>query len=88
MNSNLQLIWKTFFAHHITSVTHINTLDNNQLVVYGNFIKNAEYNITSPNFFSTPGTFIDNNNINNSFGTYKGFLNVFNTDGTRAWGTI
>src|SRR5690606_40422550 len=28
--------------------------------------------------------FIDNNN---SYGTYKGFLNVFNTDGTRAWGT-
>src|SRR5690606_9935712 len=64
-----------------------NTLDNNQLVVYGYAWKNPEYDITLPNFFSTPGTFIDNNNINDSFGTHKGFLNVFNTDGTRAWGT-
>src|SRR5690606_23508726 len=76
LNSNLQLIWKTFFAHHHTGITHINTLDNNQLVVYGYAWKNPEYDITLPNFFSTPGTFIDNNNINDSFGTHKGFLNV------------
>lgn len=83
LNSNLQLIWKTFFAHHHTGITHINTLDNNQLVVYGYAWKNPEYDITLPNFFSTPGSFIENNS---SFGM-KGFINVFNTNGTRAWGT-
>ena len=83
LNSNLQLIWKTFFAHHHTGITHINTLDNNQLVVYGYAWKNSEYDITLPNFFSTPGSFIENNS---SMGL-KGFINVFNTNGTRVWGT-
>src|SRR5690554_1603524 len=83
LNSNLQLIWKTFFAHHTTAITHINVLENNQLVVNGYATKNPEYDITLPNFFSTPGTFIENNS---SFGM-KGFINVFNTNGTRAWGT-
>jgi len=83
LNSDLQLIWKTFFAHHTTGITHINVLENNQLVVYGFFTKNTEYDLTLPNFFSTPGSFIENNS---SFGM-KGFLNVFNPNGTRAWGT-
>ena len=83
LNSDLQLIWKTFFAHHTTGITHINVLENNQLVVYGYATKNTEYNLTLPNFFSTPGSFIENNS---SFGM-KGFLNVFNPNGTRAWGT-
>ncbi|WP_177761418.1 T9SS type A sorting domain-containing protein [Flavobacterium sp. I3-2] len=83
LNSNGQLLWKTFFCHHRTFIQNINVV-NNQLVIAGQMNKNTGFEMTNPTFFSTPGALLENvGNLNGS----KTFVNVFNEDGTRAWGT-
>ncbi|WP_177761414.1 T9SS type A sorting domain-containing protein [Flavobacterium sp. I3-2] len=83
LDSGGQLLWKTFFCNHRTSISNIDVV-NNQLVIVGSMNKNTSFEITNPTFFSTPGALLENvGSLNGS----KTFVNVFNTDGTRAWGT-
>ena len=82
LNSAGELSWKTFFAHHNTFINFLDIV-NNQLVVYGKFSKNYYYDLNDPTFFCTPGAFIDSNTPL----SYNTFINVFQSDGTRAWGT-
>lgn len=83
LDSNGQLQWKTFFCHHLTMISNIDVV-NNQLVIAGRMTKNPYYEMTNPTYFSTPGALLEN--VGNLTGS-KNFVNVFNEDGTRAWGT-
>src|SRR5690606_20125619 len=82
LNSDLQLVWRTFFSHNSTLLSSIYTMGD-QLVVSGRV--SADYNSTTynPNFFWANGGFLQNNQQSGS----RMFVNVLNTDGTRAWGT-
>ncbi len=83
LDSNGQLLWKTFFCYHITIISNIDVV-NNQLVIAGRMNKTVGYEMTNPTYFSTPGALLEN--VGSLTGS-KTFVNVFNTDGTRAWGT-
>src|SRR5690606_4005372 len=86
LNSTGQLVWQTFFSYHSTMIFSIDTTDN-RLVVTGRFSKNINYDsIDDPEFFSTTGAMIENPFQGTTNGV-RVFVNVFNFDGTRDWGT-
>lgn len=83
LTPQLQLDWKTLFCHQNTTVIKINAA-NNKLSIIGRLIQN-NLNTYNPSFFSTPGAMMENNP---HVGSYtKHFLNVFDSNGTRSWGT-
>lgn len=83
LDNSGQLLWKTFFCHHLTTISNIDVV-NNQLVIAGRMFKNQDFEMTNPTYFSTPGALLEN--VGSLTGP-KTFVNVFNTDGTRSWGT-
>ncbi len=86
LNSAGQLVWQTFFSYHSTMIFSIDTTDN-RLVVTGRFSKNINYDsIDDPEFFSTTGAMIENP-FQGATNGIRAFVNVFDFDGTRDWGT-
>lgn len=87
LNANGQLEWQTFFAHHRTFVTSLETTQN-KLIVVGILLQVFNTPIDNPNFFSTEGALIEDPLISpTSTSVNRGFINGFNLDGTRDWGT-
>src|SRR5690606_2114548 len=82
LNSDLQLVWRTFFSHNSTFLSSIYAMGD-QLVVSGGVT--ADFNSTTynPNYFWANGGFLQNNQQPGS----RMFVNVLNSNGTRAWGT-
>lgn len=82
LNSDLQLVWRTFFSHNSTFLSSIYAMGD-QLVVSGGVT--ADFNSTTynPNYFWANGGFLQNNQQSGN----RMFVNVLNSNGTRAWGT-
>src|SRR5690554_863287 len=85
LNSDGELVWRTFFSHHQTVIREI-AVTQNKLVVYGQVAKQFPHEV-DPTFFSTEGAMIENPYQDGSSDLFRAFVNVFNFDGTRDWGT-
>ncbi len=85
LNSDGELVWRTFFSHHQTMIREI-AVTQNKLVVYGQVMKQFPHEV-DPTFFSTDGALIENPYQDGSNDLFRAFVNVFNFDGTRDWGT-
>src|SRR5690606_604271 len=82
LNSDLQLVWRTFFSHNSTFLSSIYAMGD-QLVVSGGVTPDYNSTTYNPNFFWANGGFLQNNQQSGS----RMFVNVLNSNGTRAWGT-
>lgn len=85
LNSNGELVWKSFLSYHNTTLTNIVTSDT-QVAIVGEVNKTGNNPITDPTFFSTEGAIIENAFIQENDNN-KIFLNSFDFDGNRIWGT-
>lgn len=85
LNGDGELVWRTFFSHHQTMIREI-AVTQNKLVVYGQVVKQFPHEV-DPTFFSTEGALIENPYQDGSNDLFRAFVNVFNFDGTRDWGT-
>src|SRR5690606_21272754 len=85
LNGDGELVWRTFFSHHQTMIREI-AVTQNKLVVYGQVMKQFPHEV-DPTFFSTDGALIENPYQDGSNDLFRAFVNVFNFDGTRDWGT-
>src|SRR5690554_38676 len=85
LNSDGELVWRTFFSHHQTWIREV-AVTQNKLVVYGQVAKQFPHEV-DPTFFSTEGAMIENPYQDGSSDLFRAFVNVFNFDGTRDWGT-
>src|SRR5690606_13331111 len=79
LNSDLQLVWRTFFSHNSTFLSSIYAMGD-QLVVSG--CVTSDFNSTTyyPYYFCANGGFLQNNQQPGA----RMFVNVINNNGTRA----
>src|SRR5690554_128715 len=82
LNSDLQLVWRTFFSHNSTFLSSIYAMGD-QLVVSGGVVADLNSTTYNPNYFWANGGFLQNNQQPGP----RMFVNVLNSNGTRAWGT-
>ena len=90
LNSQGQFVWGTFFGTHASYITDIKAV-NDGIVLFGWATTTTNIPLTedfNPTYFSTPGAYQLNPNLNNDgLFNLNYFMNKFNFDGTRAWGT-
>ncbi len=88
LNNQGQYVWSTFFGVYNTMILDIDCT-NDGVVIMGqvnNGLNNQPTN--NPTYFSTTGAYEEQPNLNNQGGFgINYFVNKFNFDGTRAWGT-
>ena len=88
LNNQGQYVWSTFFGTRNTIIWDIETV-NDGIILMGSV--NSGINSPPPenlNYFSTEGAYQENPRLNSQGGfAFNQFINKFNFDGTRAWGT-
>src|SRR5690606_17459927 len=90
LDSNGAYQWSTFFGMHYTGIRSIKATPNG--IIVAGFVISTDFfsgvPVTNYSYFSTEGAYqmAPNTNVNGEFLT-SGFVNKFNFDGTRAWGT-
>ncbi len=88
LNNQGQYVWSTFFGVYNTMILDIDCT-NDGVVIMGqvnNGLNNQPTN--NPTYFSTTGAYEEQPNLNNQGGFgINYFVNKFNFDGTRTWGT-
>ncbi len=91
LNSQGQFFWGTFFGAYFTIIVDIKAV-NDGIILLGDVSVMPNTPLTedfNPTYFSTPGTYQANPNLSSNDGMFSTniFMNKFNFDGTRAWGT-
>lgn len=88
LNNQGHYVWSTFFGIYNTIILDIDCT-NDGVVIMGqvnNGINNSPTD--NPTYFSTTGAYEEQPNLNNQGGfNINYFVNKFNFDGTRVWGT-
>ncbi|RRJ87117.1 T9SS C-terminal target domain-containing protein, partial [Paenimyroides tangerinum] len=90
LNNQGQFVWGTFFGAYFSFIIDIKAV-NDGIIFLGGILTQSNIPLTedfNPLYFSTPGAYQANPNLNND-GMFSNniFMNKFNFDGTRAWGT-
>ena len=89
LNSTGEYLWSTFFGTHRTFANIVSS--ENGLIIYGTLMSNELFTgipLNNYTYFSTEGAYQelpDTDNSENFLTQY--FINKFNFDGTRDWGT-
>lgn len=91
LNSQGQFDWGTFFGAYSTRIIDIKAV-NDGIILLGDVFVMPNTPLTedfNPTYFSTPGTYQANPNLSPNDGMFSTniFMNKFNFDGTRNWGT-